>query len=475
MQIEETKNEGLARAYSITIPADDIEQKITAQVDDLRKKMRMPGFRPGKVPPKLIRRLHGDALRGQVMEEAINETTQKLIEDKELRPAGQPNFDIKESEAGEDVSYVIELEVLPEIELPDLAKIKLDKPVAPAAKAQIDEQINKIAENQKSYKAAAKTYKAKDGDAVLIDFVGKIDGEAFDGGAADGHQLVLGSNSFIPGFEEQLVGVKAGDEKNVEVSFPEDYGAEELAGKPAVFETKVQEVQKPEATKIDDEFAKNLGLDDLAGLKKTISEQIEREHSEISRTVLKRRLLDALADQESFAVPPSMVDAEFEQIWSQLMGQVEGDEKSELENNEAEKADYRAIAERRVRLGLLLAEIGQKNDIQVKQDEVNRLISMEAQRFPGQEQAVMEFYRKNPQAMAQLRAPLYEDKVVDFILEMASLTEIKTDREGLDAIIKAQQEQDEAGLTSEEQKVKGGGAKAKKAAKPKKAAKKAEE
>lgn len=464
MQIEETKNDGLERAYAVTITAAEIEEKITAQVEDLRQKIKMPGFRPGKVPPKLIRRLHGDALRGQVMEETINETTQKLIADKDLRPAGQPNFDVKENETGEDLSYTVELEVLPAIDLPDLAKVKLEKPVASVADAQIDEQIEKIAENQKSYKAAAKTYKAKDGDAVIIDFVGKIGGEPFEGGAAEDHQLVLGSGSFIPGFEEKLIGLKAGDEKDVEVDFPADYGADELAGKAAVFETKVKEVKKPEATKVDDEFAKTLGLEDLAALKTTISEQIEREQSQITRTILKRRLLDALADQESFDVPPSMVDAEFQQIWSQLMEQVEEGEKEALEANEDEKADYKAIAERRVRLGLLLAEIGQKNDVQVKQDEVNRLISMEAQRFPGQEQMVVDFYRKNPQAMAQLRAPLYEDKVVDFVLEMVTLDETSTDRDGLDAIIKAQQEEDEAGLT-------GGEKKAKKAAKPKKAKK----
>lgn len=470
MQIEETKNEGLVRAYAVTITAAEIEEKITAQVDDLRKKMRMPGFRPGKVPPKLIRRLHGDALRGQVMEETINETTQKLIEDKSLRPAGQPNFDVKETQAGEDVNYTLELEVLPEIALPDLAAVSLEKPVASVQDSQIDEQIERIAENQKSYKTAAKTYKAKDGDAVVIDFLGKIDGEAFDGGAAEGHQLVLGSGSFIPGFEEKLIGVKAGEEKDVEVSFPDDYGSEELSGKAAVFETKVIEVKKPEATKVDDEFAKTLGLEDLAALKTTISEQIEREQSQVTRTILKRRLLDALADQESFDVPPSMVDAEFQQIWSQLLQQVEEGEKEALEANEEEKADYKAIAERRVRLGLLLAEIGQKNDVQVKQDEVNRLISMEAQRFPGQEEMVVDFYRKNPQAMAQLRAPLYEDKVVDFILEMVTLNEKSMDREGLDAIIKAQQDEDEAGLSSEEQKVK----KASKPTKAKKAAKKSD-
>ncbi|MEM9287841.1 MAG: trigger factor [Pseudomonadota bacterium] len=469
MQIEETKNEGLARAFAITVPAADIEARITAQVDDLRKKMRMPGFRPGKVPPKLIRRLHGDALRGQVMEETINETTEKLIAEKSLRPAGQPTFDVKENEGEGDLEYTIELEVLPEITEPDLKAIKLDKPIAPVADAQVDTQLEKIAENQKNYVAAANTYKAKDGDAVVIDFVGKIDDEAFEGGSAEGHQLVLGSGSFIPGFEEQLIGVKAGEEKNVEVSFPEDYGAEELAGKAAVFETKVTEVKRPEAVTIDDEFAKTLGLDDLASLKTTISEQIEREHTQLTRTILKRRLLDILADQEKFEVPPSMVDAEFEQIWSQLMSQVEEDEKKDLEDNDAEKADYRAIAERRVRLGLLLAEIGQKNDVQVKQDEVNRLISMEAQRFPGQEQQVVEFYRKNPQAMAQLRAPLYEDKVVDFILEMATMNEETVDRDGLDAIIKAQQEEDEAGLTAEEQKVKKAPKKAaKKKAAPKK-------
>ncbi|MEO0411312.1 MAG: trigger factor [Pseudomonadota bacterium] len=467
MQIEETKNEGLARAYAVTVPADEIEAKITAQVDDMRQKMRMPGFRPGKVPPKLIRRLHGDALRGQVMEETINETTQKLIEDKELRPAGQPQFDVKENTGEGDLEYTIELEVLPQIDQPDLKKIKLEKPVAKVEDSQIEEQINKIAENQKNYVSAAKTYKAKDGDAVVLDFVGKIDGDPFEGGSAEGHQLVLGSGSFIPGFEEQLVGVKAGEEKNVEVAFPDDYGAEELAGKATVFETKIQEVKKPEAVTIDDEFAKTLGLDDLAALKTTISEQVEREQGQLTRTILKRRLLDALADQESFEVPPSMVDAEFNQIWSQLMGQVEEEEQKALEENDTEKADYRAIAERRVRLGLLLAEIGQKNDVQVKQDEVNRLISMEAQRFPGQEQQVVEFYRNNPQAMAQLRAPLYEDKVVDFILEMVTLDEKSVDREGLDAIIKAQQEEDEAGLTESEQKAKKTAAPKKKATKKK--------
>lgn len=469
MQIEETKNEGLARAYVVTVPADEIEQKITAQVDDLRQKMRMPGFRPGKVPPKLIRRLHGEALRGQVMEETINETTQKLIEERELRPAGQPNFDVKENDGEGDLEYTIELEVLPEIEQPDLKAITLEKPVAKVEDTQVDEQIDKIAENQKNYTPAAKTYKAKDGDAVVIDFVGKIDGEAFEGGSAEGHQLVLGSGTFIPGFEDQLVGVKTGEEKNVEVSFPDDYGADELAGKAAVFETTVQEVKKPEAVTIDDEFAKTLGLDDLAALKKTISEQIDRENGQLTRTILKRRLLDALADQESFDVPPTMVDAEFEQIWTQLMSQVEEDEKAALEDNDTEKADYRAIAERRVRLGLLLAEIGQKNDVQVKQEEVNRLISMEAQRFPGQEQQVMEFYRNNPQAMAQLRAPLYEDKVVDFILEMVTLDETSTDRDGLDAIIKAQQEEDEAGLTDSEQKAKSASKAKKKPAKKKEA------
>lgn len=444
MQINETVNEGLKREFTVLVEAGELEQRVTAELNRLRGQIRMPGFRPGKVPASLIRKLHGPAIEGQVLESTIQETTSKLLDEKALRPATQPNIEVTKFESGSDLEYKVALEVLPQIESPEFSGLELEKLVADVADEAIGDLLTRLAAQQKSFKAAAKTRKAKSGDALLIDFVGKVDGEAFEGGSAEGFQLELGSGRFIPGFEEQLEGVKSGDEIAVNVTFPEDYGAKELAGKAAVFDVTVKEVQVAEEAKVDDDLAKNLGLDDLAGLKDVLKRQIEQEQAQMSRAHLKRQLLDALAERHHFEVPQSMVEAEFQQIWQTLLSQSSEDERKELEENEGEKADYRAIAERRVRLGLLLAQVGQDNKVEVRQEEVNRLIAQEAQRFPGQEKQVFEFYRKNANAMAQLRAPLYEDKVVDFVLELAKVTEKKVDRAALEAALEADEARTEA-------------------------------
>ncbi|WP_321391588.1 trigger factor [Emcibacter sp.] len=475
MQVTETNSEGLKRGYKVVISAGDIETKLNSELEKVRAQIKMPGFRPGKAPISLLKKLHGKNLMGQVLEETINSTSQNVLEEQKVRPATQPNIAIDEGyEEGKDLEYTMSLEIVPEFEIPDLSKLKLEKLVAEPAADQVKEALEGIAAQQKNYKKAAKTYKAAEGDAVLIDFLGKLDGVAFDGGAGEDFQLVLGSSAFIPGFEDQLIGVKAGDEKEVNVTFPENYQSEQLAGKPAVFEVTVKEVQKPEAAKVDDELATKLGLSDLAALEEAVKGQLSQETDSLSRTCLKRSLLDALADLVDFDVPSGMVDMEFEQIWNQLkmdMYREASEGNADLKPEEVEepgddvKEEYKAIAERRVRLGLLLSEIGQQNKVTVGQEEVTRQIAQEARRFPGQEKQVFEFYQSNPQAMAQVRAPLFEEKVVDFILEQATVAEKPVTRDDLIAKL----EEDEAAETP----VKGKKAPAKKAAAKKAPAKKA--
>jgi trigger factor len=437
MRIEQTLNDGLKRAFAVTIPAATIDAKLESQIADAATKIRMPGFRPGKVPLNLVRKMHGEALRGQVAEEAINEGAQKVLTDNKLRPALQPKIDLKGFEPGKDLEFSVELEILPDIAAPALDGLSFDKLVVPVAEAQIDEQVEKIAGQQKQFEAAPKTAKAKSGDALTIDFVGTIDGVEFAGGKGEGVHLELGSGMFIPGFEEQLDGVKAGDQKTVTVTFPANYPSETTRGKDAAFAVTVQEVKHAKPVSIDEDFAKNLGLESLEQLRGLIKAQIAREHDGLSRTHLKRKLLDRLAADHVFEVPASMVEAEFEQIWRQLEQEV-GDDAEAKASLEAEKGDYRNIAERRVRLGLLLSEIGQANSIQITQAEMNNLVNQEASRYPGQEKQVVKFFTENAGAAAQLRAPLYEEKVVDFILGKASLTEIETTLEALQAAIEAE-------------------------------------
>ncbi len=447
MKITDKENKGLKRVYEVVITAAEIDAKVDAEILEAQKTVKMPGFRPGKAPVSLLKKLHGKSLLGKILEETINETSAKVLKEKGDRPATQPKIEVVSFDEGEDLVYSMELEVVPVFDIPDLEKIKLEKLVVKVDPKQIDEAIEKIAAGQKDYIKAAKTYKAANGDAVLIDFVGSVDGVEFDGGAAEGHQLVLGSNTFIPGYEEQLVGVKAGDKKDVTVTFPKSYHAENLAGKEALFKVTVQEVQKPAPVKVDDELAKRLGLADLDGLKEAVKGQIENEHAEVARTHTKRGLLDALADLVDFDVPENMLELENRQIMHQL--KMDAHRQLLAENPDAkpedapeptdeEKEEYEAIALRRVRLGLLISEIGAKNDIQVGQDEVTRAISAEARKYPGQEQQVFEYFQKDPNAMAQMKAPLFEEKVVDFIVGVAKVTEKKVTSEELIAIIEAE-------------------------------------
>ena len=439
MQIKELKAEGLSHTYAITVPKEDLATKLEAKIKEMQPQVSLKGFRPGKVPVSHIRKMFGQSIMKDVVEETVNETTQKAINDNKIRPAGQPQVDLRAN--GEDVTkgnadleYQLTVETIPDFEPVDPEKLKFTRLTHEATAAELKEEVAKLGEGQKSYKKKAKTAKAKKGDAVLIDFVGTVDGEAFDGGAMEGHQLVIGSGTFIPGFEDQLVGVKAGDELDVKVTFPDPYQAADLAGKDAVFATKVIEVQGETEAKIDDEFAQKFGLADLEALKAAVSDQYKSQLELQSRMKLKRAILDELDKKHKFDLPPQMVEAEFSNIWSQVQAEKEAGQLDEDDANKTDKQlekDYRKIAERRVRLGLVLAEMGQKQEIQISNEELQQAMIAEARQYPGQEQQVIEFYQKNPQAIAQLRAPIYEEKVVDLIIEKAKVTDKKVTKDVL--------------------------------------------
>jgi trigger factor len=443
MKIEETTNEGLRRAYAVTIPAKDIDAAIEAEVKKIAPQVRMPGFRPGKVPANLVKKMHGEAIHGQVVNEQIQGAVDGLMRDKKLRPAMQPQVQFGDGyEQGKDATLTVDLEVLPEIETPSVDGIKLERLTVPVSEAEVDEAVNNIAGQQKSYTDAPKSKKAADGDQLIIDFTGSIDGVEFEGGKAEETPLVIGAGRFIPGFEEQLAGAKAGDEKTITVTFPADYPAAELAGKDAQFAVKVHKVQTAGETVVDEDFAKSLGLESLEQLRGLIKGQLEQELNGLTRTAMKRQLLDTLASGHDFAVPQGMVDAEFEQIWQQLQQEAAGeaDPAAALKEIEAEKDDYRNIAERRVRLGLLLSEIGQANGVQVTQQEMSMLIAQAAQQYrPEDRERFNELIRTNDMAAAQLRAPLYEDKVVDFLFDKAEITDREVTRDELQAAIEAEE------------------------------------
>ena len=471
MQIKETTNEGLKRAYTVTIPAKEIDERVNSEVKKIAPQVKMPGFRPGKVPANLVRKMHGEQLHAQTLNDMIRESVDKVMADNKLRPAMQPSVELDEGyEEGKDASLSVELEILPEIDAPEVDGLALERLTVPVTDEQVDEAVERIASNNKSYKDAAKTKKAADGDQLIIDFVGRVDGTEFEGGKAENTPLTIGSGQFIPGFEEQLTGVKTGDKKTITVTFPEDYPAENLKGKEAEFDVTVQQVKVPTDTKIDDEFAKNLGLEGLDKLKELLRGQLEQETSGLTRTQMKRQLLDTLAAGHDFAVPQGMVDAEFEQIWAQLQQEAARSDDAEtmLKEMEDEKDDYRKIAERRVRLGLLLSEIGQKNGVEVNANEMNMLIQQAAQQYRAEDrERFIQYVQQEPMAAAQLRAPLYEDKVVDFLFDKAEITDREVTREELEAAIEAEE-------TTEEKPKKKAAAKKKPA--PKKApAKKADD
>ncbi|MAN92364.1 MAG: trigger factor [Hyphomonadaceae bacterium] len=439
MEVTQTKAEGLSRTFAVKVPASELQAKLDERIEEIRPQMKLKGFRPGKVPASHVRKLYGQDLMGELINKLVTETNQKALEDNELRPAGQPDVQIDgDMEAvvkGQaDLSYNMNVDVMPEFEPADVTKLTITRPVADVAQDQIDEALGRIAEQNTQYEPRAKTAKAKEGDAVVMDFVGKIDGEAFEGGSAEQQTLVIGSGQFIPGFEDQLVGVKAGDEKDVTVTFPEEYGAADLAGKEAVFEMKVHEVRAPKTSELDDEFAKGLGLESLEQLTGLVKDQLKAEHDGASRAKAKRNLLDQLDEAHSFDLPPNMVEQEFNQIWQQLQSEMDAGRTADEDKDKSEdelKEEYRKIAERRVRLGLVLAEIGRVADVRISEQEVNQALVREARQYPGQETQVVEFFRNNPGAMAQLRAPIYEDKVVDHILEVAEITEETVSREDL--------------------------------------------
>ena len=443
MQTVETLNEGLKRAYTLTIPAKDIEARVDAELKRVAPQVRMPGFRPGKVPANIVRKMHGPALLQDALNTSIQEGIQALIAEQQLRPAIQPSVALGEGyEPGKDAELTVELEVLPQVPAPAIDGIKLEKLVVPAADAVIDEQLQKFADQTKSWNDTDEGYEAQTGDMVTMDFVGKtMDGVAFEGGTGTDMAVEIGSGRLIPGFEDQVVGAKAGEERQIKVTFPEEYQAKELAGQDATFDLTIKSVKTAGEAKIDEDLAKNLGLESLEQLRGLIRGQVESELNNLTRTHMKRKLLDQLAAGHDFEVPPSMVEAEFAQIWQQLEHEAthEPDPAAAMAEMEKERDDYRKIAERRVRLGLLLSEIGQANGVEVTQQEMNRLIAQAAQQYRGEDQQrFIQYIQQEPMAAAQLRAPLYEDKVVDFLFEKAEVTERETTREELEAAIESE-------------------------------------
>lgn len=435
MQVTQLGAEGLKRDYKIVVDSGNIEDKLNERLRTLGRNVRMRGFRPGKVPLSLLKKLHGKSLMGEVLEETVSETSQKLLNQEDIRAAMQPRIENVKFEEGNSLEFTLSVEILPQFEIGDFGGISLERLVTSVSDDDIEEFLARVARQQKRFTAApAENHEARPGDAVLINFVGRTDGRLFEGGSGTDYLLELGSGLFIPGFEEQLEGAKAGDKINVSVRFPEEYSSEELAGKDAEFEVDIKEVQIAEEAEINDELATRLGLDDLEALKKVATEQIGAEHGRLSRLKLKRALLDALAERYDFDVPPGMLDLEFEMIWSEFLRDLDrqGVDFTSLGKPEAEiKEEYRAIAERRVRLGLLLSEIGRQNNIDIRQDELTRVIAEEARRNPGNEKKVFDYYKENPEALSRLRAPLLEDKVVNFILEMVKVADREVSREEL--------------------------------------------
>ncbi|ARC35994.1 trigger factor [Paracoccus yeei] len=440
MQVKETQNEGLKRGYQFTLPAADLAAQVEAKLKEAQPEVEMKGFRKGKVPMAMLKKQFGPRVMGDAMQEAIDSALRNHLETSGDRPALQPKVEMVGGESwkeGDDLVVDVTYEALPAIPESDLSGIELERLVVEASDEQVNEALENLAKNAQSFEDRKKGSKAKDGDQVVIDFKGMVDGEAFEGGAAEDYPLVLGSGSFIPGFEEQLVGAKAGDEIKVEVKFPEEYGAPHLAGKDAVFETTVKAVKEPKAAELDDELAKKFGADNLDALKAQIRERLEAEYKGASRQVLKRALLDKLDALVKFDLPESLVEAEAAQIAHQLYHEEHPDDHGHNHGEIEPTDEHKKLAERRVRLGLLLAEIGQKAEITVSDQEMTQAVLRQARQYPGQERAFFEFIQQNPQAQQQLRAPIFEDKVVDHIVEGAKVTDKTVTKDELEKAIEA--------------------------------------
>jgi trigger factor len=425
MQVTELANEGLRREYKIIISAKDIGDKVSARLDEVGQTIALPGFRRGRVPSSLLKKRFGPSIMGEVLERALTDSSQQAMAERGLRPAIQPKIEVTKFDEGKDLEYTLAVELMPEITPVDFRSLELERLAPLIGEAEIDKAIKGMAEEMRRTEKVDPR-PARAGDTLVIDFVGRIDGKEFAGGAGSDHHLEMGSNSFIQGFEDQLLGKQPGDTAVVKVTFPAEYQSAELAGKPAEFTVTIKELRQRIAVEVNDEFAKSFGMDSLAALREAMKGKLEREYGGLARIKLKRTLLDKLAEAHNFAVPAGLVDSEFEAIWKQFEEAKSRNEieKEELDKGEeALKAEYRGIAERRVRLALLLSEVGRQNNIQVAQEDLNRAMAEEARRYPGQERKVFDFYKNSPEAQARLRAPIFEDKVIDFIVEMAKVSE----------------------------------------------------
>jgi len=440
MNVTETNTEGLRRQLKVVIGAEELEKRLSARLDELKGRARIKGFRPGHVPKEHLRKVYGRSVMAEVVQQAVADTSREALSQREDRPAFQPTVGLPEDEAEidkifagtSDLAYTLSFEVLPKFELMDFSKIALDKPVAEVTDSDIDKSIDRIRAANLRY--TPKDGAAETGDRLVIDFTGSIDGKPFEGGSTEDAPVVLGSGNFIPGFEEGLAGARAGDEREIDATFPEVYPEASLAGKAAHFAVKVKEVGAPETPPLDDEFAKGLGVESVEKLRETIKQRLEQDRAGASRLKVKRALLDALNQGHSFELPPTLVDNEFQAIWHQVMADLERSKRSfedEGTSEEQARQDYRDIAARRVRLGLILSEVGSRNQIAVTDDEVSRALLERVRQFPGQERKVYDYYRSNPQLLAELRAPIFEDKAVDYVLELAKVTETKVTPEEL--------------------------------------------
>ena len=438
MNIVEKLSKGLLRTYEITVPAQELDEKLSAKITEIRPEVRLKGFRPGKVPASHIRKVFGASIMGEILQKVVPEATNKTFVEKKVRPASQPSIDLKSDadevvKKGADFNFEISLEIMPDFDLTNPKNFRLTRPVASVGDHQIQDSLNELAEQSKTYKLKEQSESAVEGDKLVINFSGKVAGETFEGGSAEGSELVLGSGQFIPGFEDQLIGTKTGDQVEVRVTFPENYQNKNLAGKDAVFDTKVCEVQAAQEALLDDALAERLGMPSLNALKNAVKTRLEQEHTQASRAKVKRVLLDQLDEaHQGVALPDKMVEQEFNQIWTEVKSAIEKDELDDDDKNKTEdqlKAEYKAISQRRVRLGLILAEMGKEGNIEVTQEELARAVNQEAARYPGQEAKVAEFYKKNQGALQALQAPIYEEKVVDYILELAHVEDIEVQRD----------------------------------------------
>jgi trigger factor len=442
MQVTETLSEGLKREYKVVVPAAELDAKVNQRLDDLKGRVRINGFRPGKVPVAHLRRMYGRSAMAEVIEATVRDTNNQIVSERGFKLAADPKVTLPTEESAieqlingkSDLNYTMALEIVPPITLGDFKTIKLTKLSADVAETEIDEGIKNIADQNRPYTPRPQGEKAAKDDRITISFAGTIDGKPFEGGTGDDAVVLIGSNTFIPGFEDQLIGTTTGETRTLKVTFPKHYAKEELAGKDAEFVVTAKSIEVPGNVTIDDEFAKALGLESLEKLRDAVKDRIAREHAAMSRQKIKRALLDELDKMHKFDPPPTLVEEEFDRVWKSVLQELENERKTFADENTTEekaKAEYRAIAERRVRLGLVLAEIGEKNTITVTDDELSRAVMDRARQFAGQEQRVWEYYRQNPQAVAALRAPIFEEKVVDFLLELASVNDRKVSREEL--------------------------------------------